>query len=141
MVSLITTLSLDHKCLKPWTASSLQDPKCWSNGPGFPLKSWASNILQEVSLCSQPCSQPWSPPSQATSLSIAKKLSSQKEPVRALSSNPFPFSPRLHFPNSLTPTQQLNGVCTIKLPASCLSQWPWPRAGQRTSFLTYMEGG
>ena len=39
--------------LKPWTASSHRDSKCWSNGAGLPLTSCVSNLQQEDSLSFQ----------------------------------------------------------------------------------------
>lgn len=48
-----TLLPATINTLKPWTASSYQDPQCWNNGAGLPLKSHAPNPLQKASLCSQ----------------------------------------------------------------------------------------
>jgi hypothetical protein len=55
--------------LKPWTASSHQDPKCWSNATCLPLMNCTSNLLQK------PLSVPrWSLPTQATRPSKPRTL-------------------------------------------------------------------
>jgi hypothetical protein len=49
---------------RQWTISAHRDPPCWSNGPGFPLMSRASNLPPG----GLPVLQPQLPPIQAACL-------------------------------------------------------------------------
>ncbi|XP_031240728.1 uncharacterized protein LOC116101222 [Mastomys coucha] len=65
----------------------VEDPWCWSNGAGIPLKSRTSNLLQEG--LSAPPDIVSTNPSRAS-----QRLSFQWEPAETLSSSyPFPFGP------------------------------------------------
>jgi hypothetical protein len=140
--------------LKPWAASSHRDPSCWSNRAGLPLKR-VSNLPREVSLHSQPTSQPSCPPSKPELL-----LTQENQPE--LSSCPFSPWPQARAsptrPHSVvwansskfggtsdcafpipeqgpvasynrTPAQWLRGTCTVKLPASASMSSPSSVAG------------
>ena len=48
----LLSLSFYNKHLRTMTVSAHQDPPCWSNGVGFPLMSYGSNLLPGGTPCS-----------------------------------------------------------------------------------------
>jgi hypothetical protein len=68
--TLSLSLPFTINALKAWSATSHQDPLCWSNGTGLPLRICLSNLAQGGPLCAPAIAstKPSSQPSQTRTL-------------------------------------------------------------------------